>query len=255
MTLSIRAAVLGLVVAAISAVPAFAAPVPVTYTVVTNQSSLTASGVFTDGLGPHTILAQSAGSLVTTYAGTVTANRDFSADTVEFTGGTVSANNSGSYQPPFAAPAPGNYGTLIDYAPTPSVTLGAVRNFAFSPSSGTITGASSFNASLLSALITSGQLDFESLFSGVPIPGTLGSTGISGNFVLTTGTATITQSPGLETLTIPIHTTLTVTIDNPNDLVMQLDGVLVATTAVPEPASLALLSATVVPLLLRRRRS
>jgi hypothetical protein len=243
-------------ISSILALPAATFAAPVTYNVDSTQSSLTASGTFTFGSNTSAIAAQSPGSLVTSYSGTINADLDFGLNSVQFTGGTLTAANSGSYLP---GGTPGNYGTVTTQFVNPILFTidGAVRNFSFSPTSGVITGPASFNANQLLGTILSGELDY------ITSPfGPAGSPNITGSLVFTSGTATIVDGVGVETLTVPIHTTLTIDplnplVTSPNSLSMQLDGQIVATRdlpIVPEPATLGVLGIGAGMLLLKRRR-
>src|SRR5690349_10317404 len=123
-----RSLVVGL--ALLSALASGARANLITFTVNSASSSMTASGTYSG----DTIQAQSAGSLTTSYTGTVQVDINYGAQTITFVGGTITAQNSGSYQPPFGSPSAANYGTLTDITSPPGgfVVLGAVRNFSFS---------------------------------------------------------------------------------------------------------------------------
>lgn len=69
-----------------------------TYTLVPAQSSISLSGTVTTSFGTAPIQQQGAGSLTTTYAGTILADR--TDTTIQFLpGGSVDANVNGNWQP------------------------------------------------------------------------------------------------------------------------------------------------------------
>jgi hypothetical protein len=83
------------------------------FTVVTAQSSIAVSGSVTNTtLGTAPIEQQAAGGLTTTYSGTIKTDRD-AANIAFLNGSSVSANNSGSWQPladGSDGSSPANYG-------------------------------------------------------------------------------------------------------------------------------------------------
>ena len=245
----------------------------VTYTVDPGRSTLTISGTF----GGNDLQPQEgyAGSLTTSYTGTITATRDLVADTFTITGGTISAENNGSYGPPYSSgdsiivaggsyvsPYPAaNYGF---FTPTPvgETTLpvssefdGAVRNFSFLLSSTTITSPSSFDAAQISAAISSGEFAFafwEFPTAGLNLASTESDflTPISGNPAFSSAPGSLSHAGATETLMIPINTDITVDM-NGSPFVMHLTGIIVAAT--PEPSAIALITPLIL-LLYRRNR-
>ena len=213
-------------------------------------SSLTLSGS-TNG---SPFMQQGAGSLVTSYFGTIDAS--FNASSITFNSALVTANNSGSWQPAaggVAGSAPANYGVRATVFPL--TALGAIRNLQFSltsPNPITLTG-SAFDASQINLTALSGLFDY--LVAGVT-NGTLDETGLTGPNAATGGIFTV--AGGIATLTIPILFSQTVTVINPNDTTFTFTGTLVATAAVPESSTANLLIAGMIVLAGRqifRRRS
>jgi hypothetical protein len=203
----------------------------VTYYVDPARSSLTLSGI---SLRNNELIADGVGGgLTTSYTGTLSANRDLIANTLQFTGGNVVAKNgSGTW---FDRPA--DY--LFAAAPHagPGAEHYAIIGFAFSATSAEITSASNFNVSQLSIVIQSGELDFATFWPGI------GSVPLSGNLVLAPASVTLLSAGGIETLMFPIDTDFSVLISaqgsEPVPLPMHLSGTLVAVA--PEPGSLTLL--------------
>ena len=245
----------------------------ITYIVDPTQSVLTISGTFEGtAIQQQQQLSQfgvppppPSNSLITAYMGSITANRDISADTVQFTGGNITAENSGTYEGPFTAPPPAQYGFLgfdassLQGGAIDSAVSSAIRNFSFSPTSPVVVSASSFDVSQISASITAGEVDF--LF-GLEINGTArgdeSSTPITGTLAFASNSASLIDASGIEILTLPIDTDLTVAITalpylDEAPLDVHLSGSIVATALVPEPGSIAIIGG-VVTLLARRRR-
>ena len=115
------------------------------------RSSLTISGTYA-GV-PFEGQVGFADSLTASYGGTISAERDFVGNSLQITGGNITAQEGGEYAP-FGLAA--NYG--IDTANLNSL-FNAIRNFDFSMSSPVITGPSSFDGSQVAAKITSGLFD------------------------------------------------------------------------------------------------
>src|SRR6476661_1615665 len=68
------------------------------FNIVTNQSSITASGTVTGPLGTATIQPQGTGSLTTKYTGTIKTDR-FASGISFLSGSTIDANTNGSWKP------------------------------------------------------------------------------------------------------------------------------------------------------------
>ncbi len=235
----------------------------VTYTVDPTRSWLTISGSYQSlPIGPQGIMyiqvdsggPPSPDSLTAFYTGTITAERDTILDTLRITGGSVAAEDNGSWPPPVNVPPTANYGTVVSTHSLPGFDLlGAVHNFSFSTASPLISAPSNFDASVISALITSGQFDFEVIryTEAVPSAATDGYAALGGSLPFAGGSGTLVDADGIETLTIPIDTDLVFMVDG-QPLFMHLSGNVVATT--PEPRSLILLGAPAFLFLVHRRR-
>ena len=234
----------------------------ITYTVDPAQSEFTVSGSL-NGLTiasqpVSTIFGQPPPStLIAGYSGTLTADRDLSANTLQIISGTLSALNNRilPYTPAtsYLTAAPGNYGIQAEQTSPPAGDFAAIRSFSVFVSSGLISWPSSFNATLLTASVLSGEFDYSNLSSTLSNPGvfteTDGAASITGDLPLASASAALVDSAGVETLTIPIGTDLDFDAGGlPVEL--HLSGTIVATATVPEPDALVFAA---VPILLSRR--
>ncbi len=219
----------------------------VVYTVDPALSSLTVSGTYNGS--PMKAQGFLPSSLVTSYTGTITANRDAAADTLQITGGTVTGQTSGAYLPD----GTGQYGVVIQYgtAPLPVTNEAEVSGFSFALSSGTINSPESFDSSLLSAAITGGFLGGDATAAGGTVHGPYTGTPAT-SFTIASGNATLADAAGAETLTIPINTDLVFNLSFGTTMTMHLSGNIVAET--PEPASIGAVSGIALLLLRRRKR-
>ncbi|MGI8603305.1 MAG: hypothetical protein ACR2OZ_09935 [Verrucomicrobiales bacterium] len=202
----------------------------VTYTIQSSQSALNISGTFSG----FNFSPQSAGSMTDTFSGSITG--DLIGSTLTFGGGSnmnADANPSAPFLP--AVPDSGdpeNYGVAI---PAPVNATGAYRRFTLDlPSGAVIHGAPPAGGSTFS--ITEGFLDYNAPPANPP-SGTVNFAGRIGVNV-SNSNVSITQSGGIETLTLPVSFTFT---DSGDTVSQTLDGTLVATRIIPEP-SLPLLS-------------
>jgi hypothetical protein len=235
-------------IGALSAVESFGSLI--TYTVDPTQSELTLSG--TVGLG-NSIEPQEAGSLVTSYTGTITADRDFVAGTIELMGGNVAAASTGNYIPLASSPPSDNYGFYgFVIGNGGGATLeSAIEQFTFSLQSGLISPTPGFNASLAAGTITSGEVGLE-VFQGFPPPPNYSTAAISGALALAAGDGSLQDNGNLETLAIPIQTEIYL---GPSDeLPVELSGQLVATATVPEPSCVVIAACAGFLLTLRGRQ-
>jgi hypothetical protein len=209
----------------------------VTYTVDPTRSILTASGTYAgETLGPQ--LTQSIddnqiifNGFIISYGGNIIADRNILANTLQITGGTVSAQSS------YAVSA------ASSDDPTSAFFLGDISDFSFSPLSDLITSPANFDASKIYSQISSGQLNF-SLLNSPPntIPTSFsGSLPVGGNLPFASGVASLVDADGSETLTVPVDTEFTTDVDG-SLLVLNLSGDIVATLVVPEPGALAIIS-------------
>src|SRR5208283_85513 len=162
----------------------------ITYTVDPTRSSLTISGTYEgDPLQPQPGVA---GSLTTSYTGTITADRDFIGNMLEITGGSIDAQTDGGVSASGAD----------DYAFTglSGHFGGSVVGFTFSISGPAIGFPSSFDISQLLATIGSGEIDTVSGGSGGG-GRSFGLLPMTGTLALTSGPATLAEIGGIETLT------------------------------------------------------
>lgn len=205
------------------------APAVINFALTTSTSKYTISGT----VNGSTITQQAAGSLTTTYSGTVQADVDFAANTIELLGpgSSMAANNSGTWAPAVGGgsafsvgSAPGNYGGSVVVTLSTKV---AARNLVTSVSAPptAITGAS-FPSTPQTLALTSGNLDYNNF--GLQGTSTLGG---SGPNVAANGTFTDLGN-GNYSLVLPGDTTIN---DNSSGfaVVLRLVGTLNATATLP----------------------
>jgi hypothetical protein len=206
------------------------------FTVDTNQSSIALSGSV---LG-FTLQEQGAGSLTTTFAGTL--NADVTDTTIQFTGQSLlAAQNNGSWQPKAdgsAGSEPANYGAQASSVLGNAVAaLRQIQLDATSPSlsltngqfdSGSLTFFFPVNAPSTLAYTVSGFLLNKS--------GSLALTGYSTNKVTTL--ASLATVGGQQILTIPVNAQYFFTLVSANDTTVSLKGQLVATRAASVPLTI-----------------
>jgi hypothetical protein len=199
--------------------------------------------------------SQQAGSVSPiAVSGTIVADRV--GNTIQFLSGGVAivANQNGNFAPGFEGDAletdPANFGLQGGGA------LVAVRDLRFHPlSSGpiTINGSNQFAGSAYDIVFDDGGIDYA-----------VGLTPIFGRHDLTSfqfgsvpngspGNASVAQGANGETITLPVRITIPFSVSQGGDSTITLNGTLIA-TAVPEPATAALLLAPLAGLTLRRRR-
>lgn len=213
---SIRSSVLATLICAVFGPAAFA--VPVTYTIDPALSSLTMSGDVNLGKGPIPLTEQVPGSLVNGVTGTI--KGDLAGGVLTFSGGSslVGAAN------PLGPFVPNTLGTVTNYG-FAGPTFGVIRDSVQDITSGTLSDGvvpSSLQLAILNYTINSFLLNATGLTDG-PRPNS------------TLLPASLTTSGGIETLIIPIRRESGTTTH------FIFTGQIVATRAVPEPATLALL--------------
>jgi len=202
-----------------------------TFTINPALSNLTLSG----SIAGTAFGQQGAGSLVTNYTGTI--DSSFTGSTITFNSAAASANISGVWQPlpgGTTGSAPADYG--VTASPFGILVLGAIRNLEFSLSSAgpiTLTG-NSFDATQISFLILSGDLDYNSSVGS----GTFSLIGSSGANAASAGSLSIVA--GVATLSIPVSYTQTSTVGG-LPVIAAFNGTLVATAIVPESSTANLL--------------
>jgi hypothetical protein len=182
----------------------------VNFVVDPSVSRLTLSG----DLGGTPIQQQGAGSLVTSYTGTINASYDQANGLITFNaaGTNVVANNSGTWQPAVgggSGSAPANYGGQITIA---FVTArAAVRNFAANVTSSALNvdGSGNFPVNSLTLTTTAGTADYN---AGIIGSGTASIAGQSATNAATTSGSVVNTpggGPGDFDLSVPIDITIT----------------------------------------------
>lgn len=198
-----------------------------------SSSSLSLSG----SVAGFALQQQGAGSLSTTYSGTIDA--DFDLSSIQFNSAIATAAISGNWQPlpgGGSGAAPANYGGQASLGGL-GTAFGAGRNFVFDITSGVIPlSGASFDTSQLTISPTTGALDYSSPFGG-------GSTNLSGLFGMNQVTmGNISVAGGIATLTIPVQITQTLTLVSSGDTTITLAGNIVATAVVPEASPFQLIA-------------
>lgn len=206
-----------------------------TFTLDPTQSTLTISG---SNAIAGTIIPQGANSLTTSYSGTI--NATVAANSITFNSAAAMAAINGNWQPApgmgAGTTAPADYGIAFTNSAEFSA-YGAVRGLTLDLTSGAIPlTAGAFDASNIFISASSGTTDYTSILGN----GSVDLTTLSAK--QNTATAgTLTMSGNVETLTIPINITETLSIASTNDTTVTFTGDLVATETIPEPSTGALL--------------
>ncbi len=229
-----------------------------TYTVDPTRSSLTVSGTYSGA--PLSAQPGIPDSLAADYAGTITADRDFTADTFQMTSATISAQDNNSTAL-LSIVGSGNYGfSTPSGADVESADFwGILFDFSFSVSSPTISPASGFQMSLLSATISSGQINYTGSSGGTGATrrgggGDASFLQLSDDLSPGSGLGSLTDAGNVETLMLPIEMDYTTDIGT-TPLDLHFSGNIVATASVPEPTSLSIGGALSILLLIRRGRA
>lgn len=223
--------------------------------VVTANSSLTVSGSLSNAvLGSTNYQQQAAGSLLTSYFGTINVSVNTGANTLQFFAPTaVNGNNSGSWQPlagGAAGNAPAAYGVFIPYATGLAPINAALRTLTYSITSGVLPlagGGSNFTFTPTQTIpITTGILDFRAtgLFAGSGFTSLAG--GSSAN-AAAAGSGSVVLLPNNDLrITFPVDVTFN-TVFDPGAGVgnftaqSRFVGTIQAIVAVPEPATIAMI--------------
>lgn len=227
----------------------------VTYTIDPLQSTLTLLGNLTDNSASQ----QTAGSLSTSYSGTIVADRNGS--TILFPGGSLldAALQSSNQQPrndgtPGSQPA--DYGRTAP-GPFGSTTVEALRNFQldlFDDTSGlgaTIAGNGTFASNSFGVEFDDGESD--SLYATVSNPdiSLVGKGTANGNG---NGSSSVMLNGSTETLTLKFSTgSIGYSIAQTGDSSVSFFGTIVATREVPEPGAIGAIGLAGASLLTRRR--
>lgn len=191
----------------------------VVFTVNSGLSTATASGT---SLG-FALVAQAAGSLTTSYSGTVTV--DVNPGSVRFISAVLTAANNGTWQPG------GTAGCYAGNVVTPLGTVqGAARALVGSVTSGTLAvgGGGTFSSTGLTFSATSGRIDYNA-----PIVGS-GTTSLTGNSVpnQAASSSTYVVSGGVATITIPVSISQDFALISAGDTHLVITGQVVATAPV-----------------------
>jgi hypothetical protein len=231
----------------------------ITPTINSSQSMLNAAMTF----GSVAATAQVPGSLSDTYSGSIEA--DLTNNTLTFSGGSsiVALAATASYVPPLGGAntqgSPQNYGGYFQNISIPLYTFNSdvdLRDVNLDITSGSVVVGSP--ASGLVLTVESGAENFS--VPALPLYGVTAGY-YSQNFSGTTANnassslVTLAVSGSTETLTIPVNATINFTEEGEAASV-NLTGNIVATYAVPEPSTIALLAASAIGLIgygLRRR--
>ena len=263
--LNLSVAYLGLIVFPGAA----ASATEVTYTVDPTQSVLTLSGTYLGDPLSTSIYGSTedpviSDGFVISYAGTITADRDFSADTLTINGGNIVAGNNtyiDNTSPGLPnAPPDRNYliyggSMIIEYSGlwSGNSLLGTITGLSLSPSSPVITSPDAFNASEVS-IASSGEFYCQVTTADNSPPSTSNEDSPTpSSLALGSEYGSLTDSNGLETLSIPLDTDFTLDAGG-NPVSVNLSGDIVATAVIPEPASLSLVGIYSLLLLKRIRR-
>lgn len=254
----VRKVLTGCVFAILCGTPVFAQQYTGTLNVVTASSSLTMSG----DLNSAPFTAQAAGSLTTSYSGTLGLNVDLTANTVQFTNlGTALANINGTWIPAVGGgtvgtpgSAQGNYGIVI----AAFLLNGAFRNLSYTVTSGapismTGTGPYAFNVNggTQSFTTATGTLDYNS--GPFNIVGTTSVAGGLANNTNATAASLVDGGSGVFTVTFPVTLNFAGTTNIGTGSVpfnINFNGSITATgtltpVAVPEPATVAMIGASI----------
>ena len=226
----------------------------VTYNIDQAQSSLLISGDLTGNPASQ----QTSNSLSTSYTGTIVA--DLQPGKIAFPGGSaIDAALQPVNQQPRADATPGS--APADYgrtAPGPfsSTALEALRNFVLDIEDDTFGAGitlSGNNFASNSLIIDIAGGDSDVLYGSTPAEVSLSGKGTangSGG-----GASSVVQSGGIETLTLKISSgSIGYSIAQSSDSSISFSGTIVATRAVPEPATVATLALLAAMPLSRRRQ-
>jgi hypothetical protein len=227
----------------------FASAAPVSYTIDSSQSSLSVGGLLAGG----SVSAQTSGSNVTSYSGTILADRG--ASTIQFlTGSSLDAALQSTNQQPRTDSTPGSqpadYGRTATGQTFGETILEALRDFNFGLESDNPIAVigTTFNGSDVGMVVNAGasqwldgtipgEKDFSTLFS-----------------FNTSGTPpTLTNDGTTETRTLPLSATYLYSVQSTGDSSLAFTGTIVATRGVPEPATAGIIAFTAFAMSSRRR--
>lgn len=237
---------------------------PITYTLDPTQSKLTLTG----NVNSSPFTAQDINTNVTSFSGTIKADRG--ASTIQFISGSsmVAAFVSGQVDPDrqaqvgFTDPFQADYAVQAPLAPMIDPVDTTTGYFTFfdlvlgATSASIPVAGGNFAASGVTGQFTSGfyaYVRYGDLYENIPNSGTptlVGNAAVNGG---TTGS--LLAAAGVETLTLPVNLTFTSNNADGINVTFTLTGNLVATAPVPEPSGLTLLVLASMFTLWRKRMS
>jgi hypothetical protein len=205
---------------------------PEVFTIDSSQSQTILSG----NIAGFAITPQGAGSLITTYSGSI--NADVSGSTIHFTGSSmIIAKTNGVWQPGVGG-ASGS--AAADYGAQASIegfftADGAARNVVLDLTSPllTVTGTNFDSSALLFSFATGSNSSFDYRVSGISESGSLSLAGNSTNTVA--NGASLTTAGTTQKLVIQFNTPFTFSLLSPNDTTLVLTGQIVATNSAVVP--------------------
>jgi hypothetical protein len=204
---------------------------PEVFTIDSSQSQITLSGA----VAGYPMSVQGAGSLTTTYSGSINAN--ISGSTIQFTGSSaIIAKINGVWQPGVGG-TPGS-AAAADYGAQVSVGgfftgYGAARNIVLDMTSPllTVTGTNFDSSALVFSFATgsSSSFDYDAVF-------TSGSLALAGNSTNTiANAASLTTAGAAQKLVIHLNPLFTFTLLSDGDTPLTLTGQIVATNSFVAP--------------------
>jgi hypothetical protein len=203
---------------------------PEVFTIDSSQSQVTLSGA----VAGFTLSAQGAGSLTTTYSGSI--NADISGSTIQFTGSSaIAAETNGVWQPAVGG-ASGS--AAADYGGQVSVYgvftgYGAARNIVLDLTSPllTVTDTNFDSTTLVFSFATNSSSSFD--YNAVFESGSFLLAGDSTNTVA--DGASLTTDGTAQKLTIQFNTQFSFSVASPDDTPLTLTGQIVATNSFVVP--------------------
>jgi hypothetical protein len=212
---------------------------PVVFTVDNTQSQITLSGK----IAGIPLTAQSAGSLGTTYSGSI--NADIAGSTIKFTGSSdIIAKTNGVWRPALGG---GGGSALADYGGQANLSpfgtgYGAARNIVLDLNSPllTLTGTNFDSTALVFSFAPSSSSSFD--YNAVFESGTLSLVGNSTNSVA--NGASLSTNGNVLKLVIQINAQFAFTLLSTGDTPLDLTGQIVATNVLAAPLVISSIALT-----------